>query len=152
MSFAVALAVSASSPTAATASAHHWETYTNGRIGTRAEYPSEIFKDPVFSDNDDGGRWSSENGAKLLIFGSQNSLSQTPASYAEFLKHSDRIRYRRISYRLIKAKSLILSGTVRGHIFYERYEFGDPSGVIHAISIEYPATARSILEPLIPRM
>ena len=152
MSFALALAVSAPSPIVATASAHHWKTYTNERFGTRAEYPAEIFKDPVFSDNGDGGRWSSDIGAKLLIFGSPNSLNQTPASYAEFLKHSDRLRYSRITYRLIKPKSLILSGTARGHIFYERYEFGDPSGAIHAIAIEYPATAQSILGPLIARM
>lgn len=152
MSFAIALAVSASSPTVTTASIHRWNTYHNARFGTQADYPADVFKMPVVSENGDGARWTSDVGAKLLIFGSWNSLKQTSVSYARFLTELKPQRYRRVSYRLIKPGSLTLSGTVSGNIFYERYVFGDPSGAIHALVLEYPILARALVDPLLPRM
>lgn len=152
MTFAIALAIAASPATAAVSNIHRWKNYDNARFGTHAEYPADLFKMRIVSDNGDGARWTSDIGAKLLIFGSWNSLKQTPDSYARSLAESNPQRYRRISYRLIRPGSLTLSGTVGADIFYERYVFGDPSGAIHAFALEYPILARSTLDPLVSRM
>ena len=152
MTLAIALAIATSPAAVAVANVHRWQSYDNTRFGTHAEYPADVFKMRFVSDNGDGARWTSDIGAKLLIFGSWNIMKQAPARYARFLAESDPERYRRISYRLIKPQSLILSGTVGGKIFYERYVFGDPSGAIHALVLEYPILARSTVDPRVSRM
>ncbi|MBV5262485.1 hypothetical protein [Pinisolibacter aquiterrae] len=52
----------------------------------------------------------------------------------------------------MKRDLLILSGIDHGMIFYERYAFGDPSGAVHALVLDYPAAARATFDPLIGRL
>ena len=147
----VCAALLAAWPTIA-ASAHRLAHYANPRFGTMLDYPSDLFVKPVDADNGDGRRWTSAKGGTLRVYGFWNAESRTPATYAQFLQDANPARYRGVTYRLVKPKLLVLSGSVTGPIFYERYAFGDPSGAVHAVVIAYPAKARSVYDALLPRI
>jgi hypothetical protein len=131
---------------------HRWLRYANARFGTVAEYPVDLFTRAQHSDNGDGVRWSARDGATLAVWGSWNALEHTPVSYAEFLRRSDRARYARLSYRLVRPKLLILSGSTGERVLYERYAFGDRSGAIHALVLEYPLARQATYRPLVSRI
>jgi hypothetical protein len=134
------------------ASSHSWDRYLNSRFGTQAEYPADLFMNPVTSDNEDGSTWKTTDGATLKIYGFLNALEQTPVSYEAFLRKNSPKRYAGASYRVSKKDLLILSGVTDKTIFYERYAFGDPSGAIHAMTVEYPITARATFDPVVGRI
>jgi len=52
----------------------------------------------------------------------------------------------------VQSDLLVLSGIEHGRIYYERYAFGDNSGAMHAMVVEYPAAMRSTFDPLVARM
>lgn len=126
--------------------------YDNARFGTHAEYPADLFAQARFSDSGDGVTLSNGSGATLKIYGFWNTLDQAPRNYAAFLRRSDPSRYARLAYRLVKPRLLVLSGTSDGRTFYERYAFGDKSGAVHAMIVEYPTSRQTAYEPLIGRM
>lgn len=128
-----------------------WTSYMNARFGVTAEYPAHLFLRPSYSTNEDGISLRSPNGAILRIFGQWNAGNQSPAAYLKTLEKYD-AKYGRISYRVVKPDLVILSGEDHGIIFYERYRFIASSGAIHALTFEYPAQARSIYDPIVPRL
>lgn len=141
----------AMAPAAIAAPGHNWQRYQNPRFGTQAELPADLFGIAATSDNGDGATWTAPGGASLRIFGFWNALEQTPATYEAFLRKGAR-RYAGVSYKVAKSNLLILSGADHGVVFYERYAFGDPSGAIHALVLEYPVAARATFDPLVGRI
>ena len=139
-------------PSAGAAAGHRWQHYLNARFGTRADYPADIFARSSTSDNGDGVRLTSQDGAVLTIFGSWNALEQTPETLAASLQENDPQRYGAVTYREVKPKLLVLSGIRQGRVFYERRAFGDPSGAVHAMIIEYPLARRRSYDPLVVRL
>jgi hypothetical protein len=131
---------------------HRWLHYLNARFGTCADYPGDVFTQRFYPDNGDGVRFKARGGAELTISGSWNVDGHTPMSFQAFLNRNEPHRYTAIAYRVMKPKLLILSGNENRRIFFERYAFGDPSGAVHSLVVEYPVELRSRFEPLIARM
>jgi hypothetical protein len=129
---------------------HQWDTYANPRFGTRLTYPSDLFASRVESDNGDGVTMSAADGATLAVFGAHNATEATPAQYVRGLVRGGG-RYSHISYRLVRPRLAILSGTSGGKIFYERYSFLS-DGTIHAFVLQYPLAARSRYDGLVARI
>jgi hypothetical protein len=130
---------------------HLWKSYVNERFGTVAEYPSDLFTTATYSDNGDGVTLKSNSQATLLIFGGWNIDNSSPSTYERFLTHGDN-RYRGVTYRLVKPHLLVLSGVSGTTIFYERYDFSEASGAIHAIVVQYPVARRATYDPLVGRI
>ncbi|MDB5737497.1 MAG: hypothetical protein JWO65_1165 [Sphingomonas bacterium] len=147
----ISVALLASNASPPTYPVHRWATYQNARFGTAAEYPSDVFVSPTYSDNGDGVVLRAASGAKLIISGGNNALNWTPKTYYDTIAKSDP-RSRVVSYRLIKPKLLAFSGTTHGMIFYERDDFSDPTGVIHTVHVEYPANLRTTYDPIVQRI
>ena len=139
-------------PASVAADQHRWQHYFNERFGTHADYPSDVFTHPFYAEIGDGVRLSARGGAELTIFGSWNVEEQTPKTYEAFLNESARRRYKAVTYREIKPNLLVLIGVDHGRIYYERYAFGDTSGAMHAMVVEYPVGMRSTFDPLVARM
>ncbi|MBS0482131.1 MAG: hypothetical protein JSR96_08230 [Proteobacteria bacterium] len=139
-------------PAAIAGPAHTWELYQNPRFGTQAEFPADLFGTAIKSENGDGARWTASGGASLRIFGFWNTLKQRPAAYEAFLHEAAPQRYAGVTFRTVRQNLMILSGTDHGTVFYERYAFGDSSGAVHALVLEYPATARMTFDPLVTRI
>ncbi|MEH3046965.1 hypothetical protein [Sphingomonas adhaesiva] len=146
------MALLAMAPVGVTHPTHRWRIYRNQRFGTLAEVPDDLFGTARPADNGDGATWTARGGARLRIFGSWNVLEETPASYDAFLRNGRSGRYASVTYKVTRRDLLILSGTHQGMVFYERYAFGDPSGAIHALVLDYPATARSTFDPIVARL
>ena len=132
------------------APAHPWNIYENARFGTMLAYPGDLFRARTESDNGDGITLRATDGATLAIFGSNNVENASQTAYVPGLIGSG-ARYRRLSYRLVRANFAVLSGSIGNRLFYERYAFA-PSGVIHGFVLEYPAAARARYDPIVPRL
>jgi len=132
------------------APSHPWNVYENARFGTLLAYPGDLFRSRTESDNGDGITLRAADGATLAIFGSNNVENASPAVYVRGLIGGD-ARYRRLSYRIVRANFAILSGSVGNRLFYERYAFA-PSGHVHGFVLEYPAAARARYDPIVPRL
>lgn len=149
LAFAMMLAAA---PAAIASPVHNWQLYQNPRFGTLAELPADLFRNAATSDNGDGATWTAPGGASLRIFGFWNALEQTPARYEAFLRKGTPSRYAGITYKVVKRNFLVLSGADHGVVFYERYAFGDPSGAIHALVLEYPGAVRATFDPVVGRI
>lgn len=132
------------------APAHQWDVYDNARFGTLVSYPGDLFARRAESDNGDGITLRAADGATLAIFGSNNVDNAGPAAYVQGLTGSGE-RYRRLSYRIVRANFAILSGSTGDRLFYERYAF-DPSGLVHGFVLEYPAAARGRYDPIVAHL
>ena len=141
-----------STSVSASADQHRWRHYLNARFGTEADYPADLFEQPFYPANGDGVQWTSRGGAELTIYGSWNALDHTPKKLAAFLEEHEPRRYAAATYRKVTPTLLVLSGVQNGRVFYERHAFGDPSGAVHAIYLEYPVAMRSTFDPIIKRL
>ena len=126
-----------------------WPVYTNARYGTRISYPRALFRRGRESDNGDGIRFTAADGATLAVYGSRNIDGLSPRA---FLAQQVTNEAGTITYRTAGANFVVLSGTREGRIFYDRFLFGDPSGVVHAYSLEYPRRAQGVYGPVIARL
>lgn len=124
-------------------------SYVNARFGTRASYPAGMFGPARESDNGDGVTMTSRDGATLMIYGSHNIEGQTPA---EYLAARVRGEGRAVSYRHVGRNSAVMSGTHRGRIFYQRFEFDSDRDIVHSYRLEYPRGLQRRYGPVVRRI
>lgn len=146
-----ALAAIAAQISAASGKNDGWRTYINPRFGTIADYPAAIFtKLEPPPENGDGQAFTDKDGtAKLSIYGSFNSLDNTPRSYVdELIRPRDAIAYEHV------AKNFFAVSGQRGEtIWYQRCNFqGTDTGTIHCFVLEYPAKQKSQWDPIVARI
>lgn len=119
-------------------------TYTNARFGTSATFPDEVFtRQAEPPANGDGMTFLAPDGASLAVYGSNNTLEQTPVQLADFASEGLSVTYRKVGKDWV-----VLSGRDGGEVFYQRFEFGKDD-VIHAFLLKYPATAKAKYDPLV---
>jgi hypothetical protein len=131
----------------AAASAQGWSSYSNDRYGTFSEVPPGFVMQPPPA-NDDGRTFKAADGAVLRVFAHANAFDDTPASYAR-----RRLGYGgivKVTLRKATATWAVISGTQGSLIVYEKYLFKD--NFIHHMTIEYPASHRSIYDPIVARL
>lgn len=129
--------------------APQWRVYANPRYGTRLAYPAGLFGARTESDNGDGVRFRAADGATLAVFGTHSDA--TPAAYVGEIVTGNP-RYRNLTYRLVRGNFAVLSGRDGSRLYYERYAFGEPAGVVQAFVLDYPASAGSRYGAIIPHM
>jgi hypothetical protein len=136
----------------AVAQAETWRTYGNARYGTSVSYPADLFSPGEEPANGDGLAFSASDGAKLLVFGQNNALGETPATLRKRLVADSPESYSAITYEKADKRSLTLSGTRGDTIFYERYVFSVPPDTIHAIVVTYPAALKDRYDRIVTRI
>ncbi len=124
-----------------------WQTYVNDRFGMRFDYPADVFSPLEEPQNGDGRSFASSD-ATLQIFGTHNTLNDSPASMKrEMVGMQD---YEEVTYSPSGRNWLVLSGYRGERIFYEKYFFrGD---VIAAFAMEFPAGRKPFYAPIIERI
>jgi hypothetical protein len=145
---AILLVVAALEP----AASESWRTYRNARFGTSASYPADVFTPGEEPANGDGLTFTSPDGARLLIFGQNNALGETPSSFQKRLVSEAPNDYSSVTYRKLDARSVTLSGLRGDMVYYERYVFSVPPGTIHAAIITYPVALKGRFDPLVSRI
>lgn len=78
--FAFGASLAVSSPVASNAARHQWQTYTNARFGTVADYPAS-FGHPRYSGNGDDVTLTSPDGGTPSIYGFWKVDHQAPVTY-----------------------------------------------------------------------
>lgn len=123
-----------------------WQTYVNGRFGTRLDYPV-LFVPGEPLQGGDGRRFRSED-AMMEVFGWRNDAAETPASLAARLTEID--KYDELARREVGERSLLLAGEYDGKVFYEMYVLSGDT--VQALGVEYPVARRDFYRPLVERM
>jgi len=127
-----------------------WKTFFNDRFGTSIEYPAR-FKPGRPPDNNDGQSFTADDGAKLAVWGSLNARERDVASLEAFLREDPK-EGEQITYRAAGKNWLVLSGTRKDRVFYERHQFSHKGEVLNAFEISYPATLAAAYGPIVARL
>ena len=127
-----------------------WKTFFNDRFGTSIEYPAR-FKPGRPPDNNDGQSFTADDGAKLAVWGSLNARERDVASLEAFLREDPK-EGEQITYRAAGKNWLVLSGTRKDRVFYERHQFSHKGEVLNAFEISYPATLAAAYGPFVARL
>lgn len=131
-----------------------WRTYLNERFGSRIEYPASIFSPEPPPENGDGRRFKSRD-AEFTISAGYNVIPDTLQSLENSLRHPDPgspADFANVTYRLSKGDVLVLSGFRADKVYYDKFVFTRDHETIHHFAITYPATAKSIYDPIVERM
>ena len=111
------------------------KTYVNPRFGTTVSYPDDVFtKAEPAPENGDGITLLSKDGASLRIWGQNNAQDYTPNSLADLVSED----LKKVTYRKVGAKWMVISGVEGTDIIYHRAEFGS-QGTIHSFELRYPS-------------
>jgi hypothetical protein len=123
-------------------------TYVNPRFGTTITYNAAIFTtmDPPV-ENGDSASWSAPDGGKLLVWGQNNVLDFVPDTLADDVAS----RFEKVTYRMVGARWIVVSGFAGGKIIYHRAEFGS-RGVIHSMELSYPSALSKHYDALASRI
>lgn len=135
---------------AAAAKQARTQNYENARYGTRAFYPTEIFRRVAESDNGDGITLESRDGARLLIYAGYNLEDQSPRAYLANRVANERGR---VTYRHVGRTYAVMSGIKGDRTFYQRFEFeARDGGIVHAFYLEYPTRLQARYGPIVRRI
>lgn len=125
-----------------------FSTYCNERFGFCLEYPDSLLMQPP-PDNGDGRIFKSKDGrVELRAYGSLNALSTTLRQ--EYLKASASSPTRKVTYRLLKTDSFVVSGLEGGKVFYQKTFWR--SDVFTTMQITYPPSLKSQYDPVVSRI
>ena len=113
--------------------AQSFASYTNGRYGFSISYPSDFRMDPS-PENDDGRRFTNNQGVSINVFGSNNVLDGSIQTTLESLKGElDHITYRTKGHNWF-----VISGYKGQEVLYIKVFLG--KGASNQVWIQHPKT------------
>ena len=121
-----------------------FKTYCNARFAFCIDYPSGLVMQ-ARPDNNDGRTFKSKDSkVQMLVYGSNNSLMEKLET--RFLAESTSRDTRKVTYKLFKADSFVISGLEHGKVFYEKVLFKNDEYKTFLIS--YPTALKKIYDPI----
>lgn len=98
-----------------------WPIYVNVRYGFQACYPRGVLKPQGEADNSDGQTLTAGDGAKMLVFGSNNPLEQSLGEKVRELAHDLAGKRGKLTYQVARPGWAVISGNDGGAtIFYAK--------------------------------
>lgn len=138
-------------PVVAVSPVAEWVTYTNPRFGTRIRYPAELFLPQPPPANGDGRSFASADGSmQFFVFGQFNVFAKTVAEMIADDKADP--RFDGVTYQRAGDDWYVLSGRREQTIFYRKVLLRSGGDVLHALDIEYPASAKAELDRVVAEM
>ena len=129
-----------------------WETFVEPTLGTRVEYPADIFSvSEGPSPRGSGEQFRTADGrAQLLVYSLPNQAHATPAS---FLRNNLKAPGTRLAYRRVTASFFAISVRNEGMIYYSRCNFSaNAGGAAHCIDLSYPAEEKRAWDGVVTRI
>lgn len=123
-----------------------WQTYVNDRYGMQFDIPADFR--PAPPPENGGGRSFDKGNASIYIFASQNTESDTPASFQRQMAGTE--GYENVTYSPAGHSWLVISGFRGDRIFYEKYFFRD--GLISAFGMDFLKEDKPRYAPVIERI
>jgi hypothetical protein len=129
-----------------------WETFVEASLGTRVEYPADVFSvSEGPSERGIGEQFRTADGrAQLLIYSLPNDRRETPAS---FLRNHLKAAQAELVYRRVTASFFAISAINEGMIYYSRCNFSsNAGGAAHCIDLRYPAEEKRAWDGVVTRI
>jgi len=126
-----------------------YKTYHNVRFSYRIDYPAD-FRPPPEAANGDGRRFVSPDGqAVLTAYASYQVLGEGLAAYRYMARAPWLAHHATLVLDQQTSTGFVLSGTVKGRIFYEKTVLQNRTLTMFAW--QYPAARKAALAPIIRR-
>lgn len=133
----------------ATTAAHAWKTYTNVRYNYSTCYPADALTPQAEAPDSDGRAFTAKDGAKLLVFGSNNVLA-TPVKAAAEQTAVRLAAGGMTTYRVVKPGWFVVSGSSpTGEFYAKSFHVGDQS---KSFELTYPAASARQWRPIAARL
>ncbi|RYG62705.1 hypothetical protein EON80_22615 [bacterium] len=130
--------------------ADEYRTYFNARFGTTLQYPANLVTPQPESQNGDGRRFLSKDGAiELTVYGSHNALGRTVKTQMERAIADWKRDGARLTFQKYGPGWYALSGYSGDDIFYEKALF--QNGDFHTIIWQYPKEYKARLDVPVTR-
>jgi hypothetical protein len=127
-----------------------WRTYVNGRYGYSLCYPASLFRVGPEPDAHDGVTFKGPPGATLIVHGSYNATSDTPASVAADELAAVGGRPINVTYHAAKNNWAVASGIAGDKVVFTRQVLkGD---VMMGFEIAYPLTEKARFDGVVARL
>lgn len=134
------------------AASQEWTTFVEPNLGTRLEYPSEVFTvhdGPAYRGI--GEQYTTSDGrATLTVYSQQNARRDTPRRYLRrYLVGPRRV----LDYVRVTRSFFVVSGAVEGMIYYGRCNFSRrPERTVHCVELNYPAREKRDWDDIVTRI
>jgi hypothetical protein len=124
-----------------------YKTYHNERFGFRIDYPATLRAQPE-ADNGDGRRFVSADGqTTLAAYASYSVLDGGLADYRRLARQHWQAQHATLALDQKLATGFVLSGQVKGHIFYEKTVLR--AGTLTTFVWEYPVASKAAMDGVI---
>jgi hypothetical protein len=124
-----------------------YNTYHNARFGYRIDYPAELRAQPE-AGNGDGRRFVSADGQTVLsAYAGYNALDGGLDANRKIAREGWQEKHATITLDQLTRTGYVLSGQVKGRIFYERTVL--KSNTLTTFLWEYPAARKAAMDAVI---
>ncbi|MGZ3806408.1 MAG: hypothetical protein ACXVB4_19515 [Pseudobdellovibrionaceae bacterium] len=127
-----------------------YSKYTNPRFGYSISYPSDLFIAQGESDNGDGQKFVSADGAVLLVYGSYNVTNESLKEYyADVIASNANTpnQVLNVTYKQMKDNFFVFSGTLRSKIIYQKTILRN--GIFKSFRLIYDQSQKKTYDPVI---
>jgi hypothetical protein len=127
-----------------------WTTFRDG-IGTRVQYPADLFSAARANRHRPGQIFTTSDGrARLHIYAVPNKFGESPQRYLNRMFDQSRSR---LTYDRVGRTFFAISAPDRGLILYRRCNFSDVrGGMMHCVDIRYPAREKRAWDAVVTRI
>jgi hypothetical protein len=129
-----------------------WNTFVEPRMGTRVEYPADVFSiSEGPSERGIGEHFRTADGrAQLSIYSLRNDARDTPVRY---LRNNLNMPRDALDYRRVTPSFFAISAVSEGTIYYSRCNFSSGAGgAIHCFDLKYPAQDKRAWDAVVTRI
>ena len=134
----------------ASADHHTWKVYTNVRFQYSICYPGDLLVPQGEAENSDGQKFLAKDGAKLLVFGQNNSLNKSLKDTLEDTASRLAGPSGRVTYRVIKPDWFVVSGQNGQSVFYAKTLYAHEQ--FKSFEITYESGSSNVYKPVITRL
>jgi hypothetical protein len=130
----------------------HWGMFEERRLGTRVEYPVDVFSiSEGASERGIGEHFRTADGrAQLIIYSLPAEAGDTPAS---FLRKNLVVQLSASDYRRVTASFFAISAHRNGVIYYSRCNFSsNGGGAAHCFDLRYPEREKLAWDDVVTRI
>jgi hypothetical protein len=127
-----------------------WATYANSRFAYSICYPKNLLNPQGESPNGDGQKFLAKDGAQLLVYGSNNALSESINDV--FNRTASRLAglSGKVTYKAIKPAWFVLSGQHDSTIFYAKTLYA--KDLILSFELTYPSSQAGAYNPVAAKL
>jgi hypothetical protein len=129
---------------------HAWKTYTNARFRYGICYPADLLVPQGEADNSDGQAFLAKDGAKLLVYGSNNALNQTLKNVLDDTASRLARDSGKVTYKAIKRNWFVVSGQDQQTVFYAKTIYAREQ--FKSFELTYDSSLSAVYKPVLNRL